>query len=48
MQYLLFDPKIGLILGLKGYVFHACMKRHNFGTRTNMRKKPDRADFEGL
>lgn len=30
----------------KGHAFHASMKTHAFATRKNMRKKPDRADFE--
>ena len=27
-----------MIQGSKGHVFHACMKKHDFGTRKNMRK----------
>ena len=27
--------------GSKGLAFHACMKKHDFETRTNMGKQPD-------
>ena len=30
--------KNNMIQGAKGHVFHACMKKHDFGTRKNMRK----------
>ena len=32
---------ICMIPGAKGPAFHACMKKHDLGTRTNMRKQPD-------
>ena len=32
--------------GPKGHGFHACMKVHEFEARQNMKKEPDRADFE--
>lgn len=35
-----------MMLGAKGHAFHACMKKHDFETRKNMRKQPIRADFE--
>ena len=34
----LFAFGIIMMLGSKGHVFHACMKKHDFGTRKNMRK----------
>ena len=35
-----------MILGSKGHVFHACMKRHDLGTRKTRESSPNRADFE--
>ncbi len=35
-----------MMQGGKGHGFYACMRIHEFGPRKNMRKKPDRADFE--
>jgi hypothetical protein len=37
-----------MIPGSKVHAFHACMKKHEFETRTNMRTKPVRAEFECL
>ena len=37
-----------MILEFKVYAFHACMEKHKFRTRTNMRMQPDRAEFECL
>ena len=31
---------------IKSHVFHVYMKKHDLGSRQNMRTKPDRAKFE--
>ena len=35
-----------MIPGSKGHVFHARMKKHDFGTRKTRESSPNRADFE--
>lgn len=35
-----------MIQGYQAHIFYACIKKYEFGIRNNMRKKPDRADFE--
>ena len=37
-----------ILQGRKTHAYHACMSMHELGSRLNMRKKPDRADFECL
>ena len=35
-----------MIPGSQGHVFHARMKKHDFGTRKTRESSPNRADFE--
>ena len=34
-----------MMSGSKGHVIHACMNKHDFGTRKNMKKQPDQGGF---